>query len=130
MDISSMAFEVVVIVSIVAIIGILISKVLDNKPAATETKQDPAPKDPSPDPRLDQEMDVPDYTASKPKSTKKKATKKTAKKTTTDLPSKSKLTAMKKADLEKFGKQFGIDLDRRKTKDNMVKDLQKHVKNK
>ena len=44
------------------------------------------------------------------------------------LPTKSKLTAMKKADIEKVGKDFGIDLDRRKTKDNMIKDLQKHAK--
>jgi len=43
------------------------------------------------------------------------------------LPTKSKLTAMKKAEIEKVGKDFGIDLDRRKTKVNMIKDLQKHA---
>ena len=44
------------------------------------------------------------------------------------LPTKSKLTAMKKAELEELGREFGVELDKRKTKDNMIADLQKEVK--
>lgn len=61
---------------------------------------------------------------------KKASVKKSVVESTDKLPTKSKLAAMKKTELETFGKQFGIDLDRRKTKDNMIKDLQKHVKTK
>ena len=43
------------------------------------------------------------------------------------LPSNAKMKALKKAELEALGKEFGIDLDMRKTKDNMIKDLKKHV---
>jgi len=44
------------------------------------------------------------------------------------LPTKSKLSAMKKAELEELGREFGVELDKRKTKDNMIADLQKEVK--
>jgi len=60
----------------------------------------------------------------------KKDAKKVVQEVKSKLPTKSKLAAMKKADLENLGKEFGIDLDKRKTKDNMIKDLQKHVKTK
>lgn len=43
------------------------------------------------------------------------------------LPSASKLNAMKKEDIEALGFEFGIDLDRRKTKKNMIEDLTSHV---
>ena len=46
------------------------------------------------------------------------------------LPTKSKLSAMKKAELEELGREFGIELDKRKTKDNMIVDLQKEAKKK
>ena len=44
------------------------------------------------------------------------------------LPTKSKLSAMKKAELEELGREFGVELDKRKTKDNMIADLQKEAK--
>ena len=44
------------------------------------------------------------------------------------LPTKSKLSAMKKAELEELGREFGVELDKRKTKDNMIAELQKEVK--
>ena len=46
------------------------------------------------------------------------------------LPTKSKLSAMKKAELEELGREFGIELDKRKTKDSMIVDLQKEAKKK
>jgi hypothetical protein len=39
------------------------------------------------------------------------------------LPTKAKLTAMTKAQIEDLGREFGIELDKRKTKDNMISDL-------
>lgn len=39
------------------------------------------------------------------------------------LPTKAKLTAMTKAQIEELGREFNIELDKRKTKDNMIADL-------
>lgn len=39
------------------------------------------------------------------------------------LPTKAKLTAKTKAQIEELGREFGIELDKRKTKDNMISDL-------
>jgi len=44
------------------------------------------------------------------------------------LPTKSKLTAMTKAKLEELGREFGVELDKRKNKEAMVADLQAGVK--
>lgn len=44
------------------------------------------------------------------------------------LPTKSKLAAMKKSEIEALGREFGVELDRRKTKNNMIADLQTEVK--
>ena len=43
------------------------------------------------------------------------------------LPSDSKLQSMKKGELETLGLEFGIDLDKRKTKKNMIIDLKSAV---
>lgn len=44
------------------------------------------------------------------------------------LPTAAKLKAMTKAQLEEFGREFGVELDKRKTKDNMITELKKGVK--
>lgn len=38
-----------------------------------------------------------------------------------------KLQSMTKAQLEEIGRTVGIELDRRKTKENMIKDLKEHA---
>lgn len=40
-----------------------------------------------------------------------------------ELPSKEELKKLTKAKLEELGREFGIELDKRKTKDNMIKEL-------
>ena len=40
------------------------------------------------------------------------------------VPPPSELKKMTKANLEVFGRELGVDLDKRKTKDNMIKQLQ------
>lgn len=52
----------------------------------------------------------------------------TVKEAVKKLPTKSKLQAMKKAAIEELAREFGVELDKRKTKDNMIADLQKEVK--
>ena len=44
------------------------------------------------------------------------------------LPSAAKLKAQTKAQLEELGREFGIELDKRKTKDKMIADLKSGVK--
>ena len=44
------------------------------------------------------------------------------------LPTKSQLSSMTKAKLEELGREFGVELDRRKKKDALVADLQAGVK--
>lgn len=44
------------------------------------------------------------------------------------LPSVTKLKAMTKAQLEELGREFGVELDRRKKKDDMVASLKEGVK--
>lgn len=44
------------------------------------------------------------------------------------LPTAAKLKEMTKAQLEEFGREFGVELDKRKTKDNMIAELKKSVK--
>lgn len=44
------------------------------------------------------------------------------------LPTKSQLNAMTKAKLEELGREFGVELDRRKKKDALIADLQAGVK--
>jgi polyhydroxyalkanoate synthesis regulator phasin len=43
------------------------------------------------------------------------------------LPSKSEIKKMSKDKIEELGRRFGIELDKRKTKDNMIKDLMDKV---
>ena len=40
-----------------------------------------------------------------------------------DIPTKEELKKLTKAKLEEFGRDLGIELDKRKTKDNMIKEL-------
>jgi ABC-type nitrate/sulfonate/bicarbonate transport system substrate-binding protein len=40
-----------------------------------------------------------------------------------ELPTKEELKKLTKAKLEEFGRDLGIELDRRKTKDNMIEEL-------
>lgn len=44
-----------------------------------------------------------------------------------ELPSKNKLMKMKKDDIEQVGRTFGIELDKRFTKEKMVNKLHKEV---
>ena len=44
------------------------------------------------------------------------------------LPSADELKKLTKAKLEELGREFGVELDKRKTKANMMEDLQKGVK--
>lgn len=44
------------------------------------------------------------------------------------LPTAAKLKALTKAQLEELGRDFGVELDKRKTKDKMVADLKAGVK--
>ena len=44
------------------------------------------------------------------------------------LPSLAKLKAQTKAQLEELGREFGVELDKRKTKDKMIADLKAGVK--
>jgi F0F1-type ATP synthase membrane subunit b/b' len=44
------------------------------------------------------------------------------------LPSASDLKKLTKAKLEELGRELGIELDKRKTKDNMIKELQEKSK--
>jgi hypothetical protein len=44
------------------------------------------------------------------------------------LPTAAKLKAMTKAQLEEVGREFGIELDKRKTKDSMIASLKSEVK--
>jgi|TARA_B100000282_G_C31620947_1_gene439350 hypothetical protein len=44
------------------------------------------------------------------------------------LPSAAKLKAQTKAQLEELGREFGVELDKRKTKDKMIADLKSGVK--
>lgn len=45
-----------------------------------------------------------------------------------DLPSVDDLKKLTKAKLEELGRELGVELDKRKTKDNMIKDLQEKTK--
>ena len=40
-----------------------------------------------------------------------------------DIPTKEELKKLTKAKLEEFGRELGVELDKRKTKDNMIKEL-------
>lgn len=40
-----------------------------------------------------------------------------------EIPTKEELKKLTKAKLEEFGRDLGIELDKRKTKDNMIQDL-------
>lgn len=44
------------------------------------------------------------------------------------LPTAAKLKALTKAQLEELGREFGVELDKRKTKDNMIAELKKGTK--
>lgn len=44
------------------------------------------------------------------------------------LPSLAKMKAQTKAQLEELGREFGIELDKRKTKDKMIDDLKSGVR--
>lgn len=44
------------------------------------------------------------------------------------LPSDSELTALTKAKLEELGRTLGVELDKRKTKANMIADLKSQAK--
>lgn len=44
------------------------------------------------------------------------------------LPSLAKLKAQTKAQLEELGREFGVELDKRKNKDTMIADLKKGIK--
>ena len=44
------------------------------------------------------------------------------------LPTKPKLLEMTKAQIEEVGREFGIELDKRKTKDNMIEQLKTEFK--
>jgi len=44
------------------------------------------------------------------------------------LPTAAKLKALTKAQLEELGREFGIELDKRKTKDNMIAELKSEHK--
>ena len=44
------------------------------------------------------------------------------------LPTPAKLKAQTKAQLEELGREFGIELDKRKNKDSMIADLKSGVK--
>jgi len=46
------------------------------------------------------------------------------------LPSDKEILKLKKLDIEALGREWGVELDRRMTKANMVKDLRKNVKKK
>lgn len=43
------------------------------------------------------------------------------------LPPVSELKKMTKAKLEEFGRELGVELDKRKTKDNMIKQLRDEI---
>ena len=43
-------------------------------------------------------------------------------------PSKAGLTMMTKKELEKLGRKYGIELDRRQTKDKLIKQIKKACK--
>lgn len=45
-----------------------------------------------------------------------------------ELPSVDDLKKLTKAKLEELGRELGVELDKRKTKDNMIKDLQEKTK--
>jgi F0F1-type ATP synthase membrane subunit b/b' len=45
-----------------------------------------------------------------------------------NLPTVSQLKKLTKAKIEELGREVGIELDRRQTKDNMIKELNKEVK--
>jgi len=45
-----------------------------------------------------------------------------------NLPSAAQLKKLTKAKIEELGREVGIELDRRQTKDNMIKELNKEVK--
>ena len=47
-----------------------------------------------------------------------------------DLPSVDDLKKLTKAKLEELGRELGVELDKRKTKANMINDLQTNVKEK
>jgi molecular chaperone DnaK (HSP70) len=47
-----------------------------------------------------------------------------------NLPSVDDLKKLTKAKLEELGRELGVELDKRKTKDNMIKELQSSVKEK
>lgn len=44
------------------------------------------------------------------------------------LPTPAKLKQLTKAKLEELGREFGVELDKRKNKDSMIADLKKEVK--
>ena len=46
------------------------------------------------------------------------------------LPTTNELKKLTKAKLEELGRELGVELDKRKTKDNMIKELQSGVKEK
>ena len=45
-----------------------------------------------------------------------------------DLPSVDDLKKLTKAKIEELGRELGVELDKRKTKDNMIKELQEKAK--
>lgn len=47
---------------------------------------------------------------------------------TQKLPTPAKLKALTKAKLEELGREFGVELDKRKNKDSMIADLKKGAK--
>jgi len=67
---------------------------------------------------------------SEPKKAKASPAKKTAKKTTKKKSDTPNLSAMTKTELDIYGRKIGLKLDRRRTKDFMMKEIENHIKEK
>ena len=73
--------------------------------------------------------DTPEAPAAKPETPKAKvAPKAPAKPAVKTLPGNAALNSLTKASLEELGRDMGVELDKRKTKANMIADLKAGVK--
>lgn len=106
------ALTIVIGVVVLAVIGLLVTGKLDfNKDGKVDAAD------------LDTAVDAAEAVVDKKVAELKAEVKEAVAEVKAKLPTAAKLKALTKAQLEELGRDFGIELDKRKTKEKMIADL-------
>lgn len=111
------ALTIVIGVVVLAVIGLLVTGKLDfNKDGKVDSAD------------LDAAVDAAEAVVEKKVAEVKAEVKEAVAEVKAKLPTAAKMKALTKAQLEELGRDFGIELDKRKTKDKMIADLKSEHK--